>query len=125
MKKLDTDKYLGISFEQADCYQFGSILYQDYFGYPLPSLEYQLDSMKTMILAAGDSQKSIFKNVDKSEVTYLDGIVFSSVECGRHVGFYIGDGLFIHQNIKGYPSIEKLSGHKWGSKILGIYRYEP
>jgi hypothetical protein len=125
MKKLDTDKYLDISFDEADCYQFGSLLYQDYFGYPLPSLEYQLDEIKTMLTAADNSQKQTFIDVEKNDIQYLDGIVFHSVECGRHVGFYIGDGLFIHQNINGFPSIEKLKNINWQKILLGIYRYEP
>lgn len=122
MIKLDTDKYLGIPFATADCYQFGSLLYFDYFGYPLPSLEYRIDSMKSMVLA---SAKPTFIAIEKADLTYLDGIVFSSVECGRHVGYYLGDGLFIHQNINDFPSIEKLNGKKWSGKILGYYRYEP
>ena len=125
MIKLDTDKYLGIPFVDADCYEFGSILYKDYFGYALPSLEYQLDSMKSMVMASEDSQKDTFTSVLKKNLAYLDGIVFSSVECGRHVGFYLGDGLFIHQNRRGFPSIEKLNALNWKNKILGFYRYEP
>lgn len=125
MIKLDTDKYLGIPFSEADCYQFGSILYSDYFGYPLPSLKYQLESLRSIVTAAEDSQGHLFTSVNIKFIQYLDGITFKSVECGRHVGFYIGGGLFIHQNRDSFPSIEKLNSIKWKDKIIGIYRYEP
>ena len=125
MEKLNTDLYIGIPFTTADCYQFGSILYNAYFGYPLPSLEYELKSAASMLSAADGSIKSTFTDIDRKDIEYLDGIVFKSVECARHVGYYLGDGLFIHQNINSYPSIEKLNSIKWKDKILGIYRYEP
>lgn len=125
MKKLDTDKYLHIPFSEADCYHLGSIMHKDYFGYELPSLDYQIDSVKSMLFAFRESRKDLFQVIDIKDIAYLDGIIFNSTTCGRHVGFYIGGGLFFHQNINGYPSVERLNSIKWKSKILGICRYEP
>lgn len=119
---IDTDKYLDIPFSEADCYEFGSILYQDAFGYPLPSFNYELDSMKSMILAVMKGDDT-FERIEKEDLQELDGIVFSSPECGRHIGFYIGGGKFIHMVKDSYPAVERLSSGLWSKRIMGYYRY--
>ena len=121
---IETDKYLDIPFSEADCYQFGSILYQDHKGYPLPSFSYSLLDARSMIKAviAGED---IFTAITKEELKELDGIIFHSPTCGKHIGFYLGNGKFIHQVRHSYPSIENLNSPKWSKRILGYCRYEP
>ena len=121
---IDTDKYLDIPFSEADCYAFGSILYQDNRGYPLPSFKYDLNDPNSMIKAVirGDD---IFTQVTREDLRELDGIIFESVTCRRHIGFYLGDNKFIHQVMGDYPAIENLNSPKWNKRILGYCRYEP
>lgn len=119
---LDTDKYLDIPFSQADCYEFGSILYKDHFGRPLPSFNYELEDAKSVVssVLSGDT---IFVEVKREELRYLDGIIFYSPSTQRHIGFYLGDGKFIHQIMNGYPAIERLDSPIWKKRIIGYRRF--
>ena len=121
---INTDKYLDIPFSEADCYQFGSILYQDIKGYPLPSFDYSLDDSTSMVQAVM-SGEDIFTQIAKEDLRLLDGIIFTSITCKRHIGFYLGNSKFIHQVAGDFPSIENLNSPKWSKRILGYCRYEP
>ncbi len=123
--KLNTANYLHIPFDTADCYEFGSILYRDYFGYELPSFEYQISDIRSMVKAVSNGKSRTFTPVKREEIKYLDGIIFTSKDCGRHIGFYLEGGKFIHQTRENGPVIEKLNSIKWKNKILGYCRYEP
>ncbi len=120
---IETDKYLDISFSEADCYELGSIIYEDIKGYPLPSFKYDLENINSMVEAV-DSGDSVFTSVEREDLQELDGIVFASPTCGRHIGFYLGNNLFIHQVRFGYPAIESLKSPKWSKRIIEYCRYE-
>lgn len=122
--EIDTDKYLDIPFSEADCYQFGSILYKDIKGYALPTFDYSLDNTTSMVRAVM-SGEDIFTPIAKEDLQLLDGIIFTSVECKRHIGFYLEKGKFIHQVMGSFPAIESINSPKWSNRILGYCRYEP
>lgn len=124
MKKLDLTEFLSIPFSEADCYELGSLLYQAAKGFRLPGFDYVLDCVSSHHEAIDGAIKTeAFVEIQKQELEYLDAILFNSNGGKRHIGFYVGDGKFIHQNLNGYPTVVKLNTPMYRNSIIGFYRY--
>lgn len=119
---MDFGDLLDLTFKDADCYQFGSLLYERFRGYGLPYGGYSLDS-KTSVGEFKSGHDGVFRDVERSELQALDGIIFTSPTTKYHMGFFIGKGKFIHMTEQSGVCIDRLDSNEWKHRIVGYKRY--
>ncbi len=119
-------KYLGIPYEDFDCYELIKLFYEKEFGVEIIDLQYQdpserkLGQMTEISQLVETVKEDYFKKV--TEPKFGDIILLRIWGMPAHVGIYIGKGRFLHTSKTTGSCVEKLS--KWQNKILGYYEYD-
>lgn len=121
----DYSDYVGINFkkggrtkEDIDCYGLLMLLFKDFHGIELP--DYRSPALPSDIQSLINTEKTKWEPCELQEGAV---IIFNIIGYGSHVGYYIGDDLFIHAS-EGVGSvvIERLS-FSWKNRIMGIYKW--
>ena len=117
---MNLAKYIGIPYEQKDCFVLLKEFYRnefqiqlsDYFEGPVPGRE-ELDFIIT-------SNKGKFTQV--KEPAYGDIIVIKFYGYSCHVGIWLEEGKFLHTTRGTGSCIDRLDRYK--KMIEGFYRHE-
>ena len=111
-------QYNGRSTKALDCYGLIKLIYQTK-GIELPDYTAPEDGNAPTIAAMMAAGKTLWQKVDKKPNT----VIYMRLGIYHwHVGFYLGDDLFIHTSEStGGVCIERLSA--WFNRIEGFYEY--
>lgn len=119
-------KYIGIPFEyngrtkeKLDCYGLVMLLYKEIHGVDLPDVNSPSVLAEIHTLVESELLKWCPAELEAGCI-----IIFNIRGYGAHVGYYIGDDMFIHTWEKTHGvTIERLS-LCWQHRILGVYKWQ-
>jgi len=122
---MNYQKFVGIPFKDGgrdkngvDCWGLVKLMYKE-LGIDLP--EFYIGAMQTLKIE--NALKSNEKNWTKLSEPEAPCLVLINISCGvwaDHVGFYIGDGKFLHCYRHTGVCIDRLN--HWKSRIIGYYK---
>ena len=118
MVTREYSSYIGIPYEQLDCFHLAKMFYWEQFNVRLKHYYEETPNdrheMKNLIY----SNMGDFVQVEYPE--FGDLILFRIFGVESHIAIYLGEGMFLH-SIKGVGScMEKLE--RWNRHVSGYYR---
>lgn len=121
---FNINKYIGIPFEELNCYQLVQKIYKDELSISLPDRFIDATASRTIFKQYIDDISEIWSRIDEPN-TY-DAIAMSHDENHpkviQHFGICIGDGMLLH-TLKGIGS-HIISIEKYQYHIRGFYRWQ-
>jgi cell wall-associated NlpC family hydrolase len=117
----------GRTFEGCDCYGLAVLVFRQVWGVELPSYAGSYTSPRerdeVAILLQDHIPTDGWRLVD-GEQREGDGVVFRLLNAPWHVGLIVAPGIFLHvEESVGASCLERLDGHRWARRLLGIYRH--
>ena len=103
--------YVGLSYDELDCWALVRSVYKDIYHVELPKLPIETE------------QKNHWREVLPGSELQGDLLLFRIAELKRHVGLVIGDGRMIHSDENAGVVIEKYTGPIWNNRLTKIYRH--
>ena len=103
-------RYGGTSKKGIDCSAFTGLLMSSVFAFKLPR--------------TAKEQYSIAKKVKKDDLIEGDLVFFNTTGGVSHVGYYLGDGYFVHASSSKGVTINNLDQSYFSHKFIGGGRYD-
>lgn len=110
--------YIGIPYEDYDCYEILKLYYKNELGKDLSDI-YTVRPDKETTVEYINNEKDKFIEVDTPE--FGDIIVFKVFGLACHVGMYVNETYFFHSRNATDACLEKLS--IWKKRVVGYYRW--
>lgn len=110
--------YIGIPYEEYDCYEIIQKYYKEVLGKELDDLYSSRPSTEETEVFYLD-QKTRFIEVDLPKLG--DIIVFKVFGLACHIGMYVDNKVFFHSRKSTNSCLEKLS--IWKNRVVGYYRW--
>ena len=119
-------KYIGLSYEQYDCWQLICLYYDRELGISLPTFEGEYEN--------GDDRDSIERIYTRelarrtwpavAEPAWPDLAVFRIDGNKWHAGIVVGAKHMLHTQRGCNSVIEKYTNLRWKNRLYGFYRYQ-
>lgn len=118
------EKYIGLSFQKANCWQLVCKVYNEQFGIDIKDFngEYSNAFDKDSIKAIYEREMQIWQRIKKPAVG--DIIVLRVEGQPWHCGIVLNDNYMLHTQDKINAAIEKFTGLIWRNRIVGFYRHK-
>ena len=117
--------YIGIPFEEKNCWQLVCMVYDQKFGIHLCdyALEYKNAIDKENIRRIYQRELKIWQKVETP--LFGDVIVLEIQGQPWHAGIVVSKQFMLHTERKIESVVESYNGLIWKNKIIGYYRYRP
>lgn len=113
-------EYIGIKWEEMDCWRLVVIILTDLCGIKIEDIEYSVSQPKEQLWSLVGKYQSNWTKVDKPDIG--DIILFELMD-RPHVAVYLGSQEFVHSTRYAGVCIERLSSPRWKRKVKGFYRH--
>lgn len=118
-------QYIGLSYDDYDCWQFICHYYEQEFGIALPTFEGQYrdgdDRRAIGRIYSREMARKIWPRVTRP--SWPDLAVFKIAGRQWHCGILVGVKHMLHIQRGCGSVIEKFSGPRWKNRLYGFYRY--
>lgn len=112
-------KYVGIPYDEKDCYELLQVVFKEMFSYDLDILYQETPDRNSANLLI-NTQENRFQKVTKPKLG--DIILLSIVGVPCHVGMFIDERYFLHTRKNTGSVIERF--HNWEKRLVGFYRWQ-
>ena len=120
------NKYIGIPFEQLNCWQFICHYFKHEFNIKLPCFtgEYQdaYDNKNIAKIYTRELANKIWPRVKSP--AYPDLVVFLIDGFKWHAGIVLDNVSMLHTQERCDSCIERYIGPRWKNRLYGFYRYQ-
>lgn len=117
---MDITKYIGIPYEEKDCWELAVDFYREHMGLELKhyygDVRPDREQSKSLIY----SNMGEFEKVDTPKLGDILLMKIRGIE--SHIGVFVGCGRFLHTSKSMGSHLERVD--KWKKCIVGFYRHK-
>jgi cell wall-associated NlpC family hydrolase len=118
--------YIGLPFEEFNCWDLFRKVYREQFNIHLPDFKNEYNSHMDGRRIKKIMRRELYLNWSKKEIPKIgDGIALNIRDEPWHVGIVVSDESMLHTYNKISSCIESFKGPMWQNNIVGFYRYDP
>ena len=123
---MDLNKYIGLPYEDYDCWQLIKLIYENELKTALPDYRKMYNSSsdikQTGPVVSHGIADGHWEKVEAPEPN--DVLIFDILGVPSHCGLYIDNGDFIHAFNKCNAVVENITDLSWNRRLNGVYRWK-
>ena len=123
---MNLSDYIGLPYEQYDCWELIRFIYEDGLDIDLPDYRKRYtssnDVKQTGPVVAQGIEDGCWEKVDKP--AFGDVLIFNVLGIPSHCAMYLADGDFIHAFNGTNSVIENVNDLCWAKRFVGAYKWK-